>query len=185
MALTPSNMMPLGTIAPDFTLPDAVSGKDLNLQDLKSDKGTVIMFVCNHCPFVKHLNAGISQMAKDYQQKGLEFIAICSNDVENYPEDSADKLKQQAIDNDFAFPYLIDESQDVAKSYQAACTPDFYIFDGDLKCVYRGQFDSSRPGNNVPVTGEDMRNAMDAMLKGDAISPNQKPSQGCNIKWKI
>ncbi len=184
MARTPSNMLPLGTTAPDFNLFDTVSDKNLTLQDVKGSNGTVMMFICNHCPFVKHVNAEISQLAKDYTSKGISFVAISSNDVKNYPEDSPEKMKTNAKEEDFTFPYLYDETQEVAKDYDAACTPDFYIFDGDLKLTYRGQLDDSRPGNGIPVTGSDIRNALDNILNGEAVSDIQKPSIGCNIKWK-
>lgn len=184
MALTPSNMMALGTTAPDFQLPDTVSGRVLSLDDLKSDKATVIMFICNHCPYVKFVNEGIVSLANDYQSKGVAFIAISSNDVENYPEDAPDKMTITANQLGYSFPYLYDESQDVARSYDAACTPDFYVFDGDLKCVYRGQMDGARPSNGQPVTGSDIRKALDSVLAGMAVEGDQRPSIGCNIKWK-
>lgn len=183
MSLTPSNMLALGTTAPDFTLLDTVTGADFSLSDLRGEKGTMIMFICNHCPFVKHINAGLVKLANDYQSQGIQFIAISSNDVENYPEDAPELMKQVAAEQGYDFPYLYDPSQAVAKAYQAACTPDFYLFDAQLACVYRGQLDGSRPGNNVPVTGSDLRAAMDALLTGQPVSPDQKPSQGCNIKW--
>lgn len=184
MAQTPSNMLPLGTQAPAFTLPDTVSGKSLSLETLRGAQGTVVMFICNHCPFVKHINAGLVQAAKDYTGRGIAFVAISSNDAANYPEDAPDKMKAAAKQLGYPFPYLYDASQDVARAYQAACTPDLYLFDGGLACVYRGQFDDARPGNGVPVTGKDLRAAMDALLAGQAVSPAQKPSVGCNIKWK-
>ena len=184
MARTPSNMIPLGTIAPNFSLTDTVSGNVLDLQDIKGAQGTIIMFICNHCPFVKHVNQGMVQMANDYQAKGIGFIAISSNDVENYPDDSPDLMKVNAIEEGYSFPYLYDESQEVAQAYDAACTPDFYLFDSNLSLVYRGQMDDSRPGNGIPVTGEDLQAAMDSLLAGTAISAEQKPSIGCNIKWK-
>jgi len=184
MAETPSNMIPLGFTAPDFKLWDVISEKDLSLNELKSNKATVIFFICNHCPFVKHVNSQLVQMANDYIPKGISFIAINSNDVENYPEDSPEKMKEYAIRLNYPFPYLFDETQAVAKAYDAACTPDFYIFDQELNCVYRGQLDDSRPSNGKPVTGEDMRMALDAILKGVQISQIQIPSIGCNIKWK-
>lgn len=184
MARTPSNMMPLGTTAPHFELLDTVSGKKKSLSALKSDRATVIMFICNHCPFVKHVDEGIVALAKDYQPKGVNFIAISSNDIENYPQDSPELMKEEAEKIGYPFPYLYDESQEVAKAYDAACTPDFYIFDGELKCAYRGQLDGSRPGNDVPVTGEDMRAALDDILAGNAVEKEQLPSLGCNIKWK-
>jgi len=184
MAVTPSNMMPLGTTAPDFKLPDTISGKELSLQELKSNKATVIMFICNHCPFVKHVRTGLVQLAKDYIPKGISFIAISSNDVEGYPEDSPAEMKKVAERFGYPFPYLYDESQEVARAYMAACTPDFYVFDNDLKLVYRGQMDDSRPSNNIPVTGRDLRMALDAILAGKPVPNDQKPSIGCNIKWK-
>jgi peroxiredoxin len=184
MARTPSNMMPLGTKAPDFELLDTVSGKKVSLQQLKSDKATVIMFICNHCPFVKHVDEGLVSLAKDYQSQDVAFIAISSNDVVNYPQDGPELMKEEAEKVGYTFPYLYDETQQVAKAYDAACTPDFYIFDGDLKCAYRGQLDASRPGNEIPVTGKDMRAALDEVLAGSPVSANQIPSLGCNIKWK-
>ncbi|GHE74586.1 thioredoxin family protein [Roseivirga thermotolerans] len=184
MARTPSNMLPLGTPAPDFKLPDTISGKSLSLAELKSDKATVIMFICNHCPFVKHVDEGIVSLAKDYQAKGVSFIAISSNDVENYPQDSPELMKEEAEKVGYTFPYLYDETQQVAKAYDAACTPDFYVFDADLKCAYRGQLDDSRPGNGKPVTSKDLRAALDEILEGKPVSTPQIPSLGCNIKWK-
>ncbi|MCM4165743.1 MULTISPECIES: thioredoxin family protein [unclassified Arenibacter] len=184
MANTPSNMLPLRTIAPPFELLDTTSDQQKSLQILKGDKGTVIMFICNHCPFVRHLNAEIVKTAKEYQPKDISFVAISSNDVENYPQDAPHLMKLISREQKYSFPYLYDESQEVAKSYDAACTPDFYLFDADLKLVYRGQFDNSRPGNGIPVTGEDLKTAMDALLSGNGIIEIQKPSMGCNIKWK-
>lgn len=184
MALTPSNMIPLGTIAPDFTLPDTVSGTSYGLQQLKGKQGTMVMFICNHCPYVKHINSQLVKLANDYTPKGINFIAISSNDATAQPDDAPDKMKELAQKEGYPFPYLYDESQAVAKAYDAACTPDFYIFDADLKLVYRGQLDDSRPSNNKPLTGSDIRIALDALLNGTAISPRQKPSIGCNIKWK-
>ena len=184
MANTPSNMLPLGTEAPNFKLLDTTSDKQVSLQDLKGAKGTVIMFICNHCPFVKHLNAEIAKTAVEYQPKDISFIAISSNDVENYPQDAPHLMKLISIEQKYSFPYLYDESQEVAKAYDAACTPDFYLFDANLKLVYRGQFDNSRPGNGIPVTGEDLKTAMDTLLAGKKINEKQKPSMGCNIKWK-
>jgi thiol-disulfide isomerase/thioredoxin len=184
MARTLSNMMPLGTVAPDFKLLDTLSGKNLSLGELKSDRATVILFICNHCPFVKHVDAGIVKLAQDYQAKGISFIAISSNDIENYPQDAPDLMKVEAERVGYSFPYLFDETQEVAKAYQAACTPDFYIFDGNLKCVYRGQMDDSRPGNLLPVTGNDIRQALEVLLSNQAVSEDQKPSLGCGIKWK-
>ncbi len=185
MARTPSNMIPLGTTAPAFTLPDTVSGNIYSLEELRGSSATVIMFICNHCPFVKHVNAGIVQLAKDYQSQGVGFIAISSNDVENYPDDAPDLMAVNAKIEGFTFPYLYDESQEVARAYDAACTPDFYIFDKDLNLAYRGQLDASRPENGIPVTGSDMRNALDNLIEGRAVDTDQKPSIGCNIKWKV
>ena len=177
-------MLPLGTVAPSFTLPDTVSDKTLSLEEIKSSVATVIMFICNHCPFVKHVNQELVRLANDYQPKGVSFVAISSNDVDNYPQDGPDKMKETAASEGYPFPYLFDETQQVAQDYQAACTPDFYLFDPQLKLVYRGQLDSSRPGNNLPVTGKDLRAALDALLSGSEISDQQLPSIGCNIKWK-
>lgn len=184
MALTPSTMLPLSTKAPNFTLLEVISDQQLSLQQLKSDVATVIMFICNHCPFVKHVQAELVKLAHDYQVKGIAFIAVSANDADTYPEDAPDKMQAVAKQFGYPFPYLYDETQEVAKAYQAACTPDFYIFDKDLKCVYRGQLDDSRPGNNIPVTGKDIRTALDNILAGKPISSAQKPSMGCNIKWK-
>lgn len=184
MAATPSNMLALGTIAPDFNLLDTISGKTVSLQELKSDKATVILFICNHCPFVKHVDEGIVSLANGYQLKGVKFIAISSNDVENYPQDGPELMKVEAEKVGYSFPYLYDATQEVAKAYEAACTPDFYVFDGDLKCAYRGQLDDSRPGNGKPVTGKDLRAALDEILDGKPVSAPQFPSIGCNIKWK-
>jgi len=184
MAMTPSNMLPLGTIAPNFELVDTVTQKKMRLQDLKSTKATIIMFICNHCPFVKHVQHELVSLAKEYQARGMSFIAISSNDIETYSEDAPDKMRENAKTLGFTFPYLYDETQDVAKAYQAACTPDFYIFDKDLRCVYRGQLDDSRPGNNIPVTGKDIRAALNNILNDQPVSDVQKPSIGCNIKWK-
>ncbi|HLV15755.1 MAG TPA: thioredoxin family protein [Xanthomarina sp.] len=184
MARTSSNMLPLGTTAPPFNLMDTVTNKNYSLNELKGLKATVIMFICNHCPFVKHINTQLSQLAKNYKSKGVEFIAISSNDVENYPQDGPDKMKQNALEQEFIFPYLYDRSQEVAKAYKAACTPDFYVFNQDLKLVYRGQLDDSRPENNIPVTGNDIRHALNCLLENKENTNIQKPSIGCNIKWK-
>ncbi len=184
MAQTASAMLPLGTKAPDFKLLDTVTNENVKLEDCQGLKGTVIMFICNHCPFVKHVNAALVRIAKDYKPKGINFIAISSNDVENYPQDAPDKMKENAEREGYIFPYLYDASQKVAKSYDAACTPDFYIFDDQLNLIYRGQMDDSRPGNGIPVDGSDIRNALNALLNNQPVSPNQKPSIGCNIKWK-
>ncbi len=184
MAATPSNMTPLGTLAPDFTLPDTASGRDMSLAGLRSDRATVVMFICNHCPFVKHVQHELAQLAADYQPQGVAFAAINSNDAASYPADAPDKMKALAGALGFTFPYLYDETQAVARAYQAACTPDIFIYDGDLKLAYRGQLDDSRPGNGLPVTGRDVRQALDALLAGQPVDPNQRPSIGCNIKWK-
>lgn len=184
MALTESNMLPLGTTAPAFTLPDTISGKNVSLQEVLSDKATVVMFLCNHCPYVKHVNQGIVQLARDYQSKGVSFVAISSNDAVKYPDDAPDKMKDTALAEGYTFPYLYDESQEVARAYDAACTPDYYVFDGQHRLAYRGQMDGSRPGNQAPVTGVDIRAALDAVLDGQPVNPIQRPSAGCNIKWK-
>jgi len=183
MARTPSNMLPLGTIAPGFNLPDTITDKMVSLGQIKGLNGTLIMFICNHCPFVKHVNSTITQLATNYQAKGIAFIAISSNDVVNYPQDAPELMKQTALTENYSFPYLFDESQEVAKAYEAACTPDFYLFDNTLRLAYRGQLDDSRPGNVIPSTGLDLSNAMEALLNNKPINPVQKPSIGCNIKW--
>jgi len=177
-------MVPLGSQAPDFALPDTVSGETLQLQDLKSDKATVIMFICNHCPFVKHVQAELVRLAGDYQPKGVSFVAISSNDAASHPEDGPDRMRAVAREQQYPFPYLHDESQQTARAYDAACTPDFFVYDGQLKLVYRGQLDDSRPGGAAPVTGRDLRTALDALLAGRAVPADQKPSIGCNIKWR-
>jgi thiol-disulfide isomerase/thioredoxin len=184
MAQTPSTMVSLGTTAPGFQLTDTISGKLLSLNTLKSNKATVIMFICNHCPFVKHINKELVRLANDYIPKEVSFIAISSNDVVNFPEDSPEKMKLTAIEQGYLFPYLYDESQEVAHAYDAACTPDFFIYDKDLKLAYRGQLDDSRPSNGIPVTGKDFRATLDLLLSGKTIPAEQKPSIGCNIKWK-
>jgi peroxiredoxin len=185
MALTESTMeMELGIEAPDFALKDVVSGKIVRRDDSRGQIGLLVMFICAHCPYVKHLEKGLASLGMDYDGKPLSIIAISSNDANNYPDDSPAALKQQAQRLGFRFPYLYDETQAVAKAYHAACTPDFFLFDKDFKLVYRGEFDSSRPGNSVPVTGESLRNAMDAVLAGKAPDADQRPSIGCNIKWK-
>lgn len=184
MALTPSNMLPLGTKAPDFTLYDTITSQQYNLDQVKGDNATVIMFICNHCPYVKHVQPEIVRLAHDYQEKNIGFAAISSNDAENYPEDSPEMMRKEAQKFNYTFPYLYDEAQDVARAYHAACTPDFYVFDKDLKLIYRGQLDDSRPGNEKPLTGKDIRAALDDILNGNPVSEEQVPSQGCNIKWK-
>ena len=176
-------MLPLGTTAPDFKLPDT-NGKTVSLADFKDKSVLLVLFICNHCPYVKHIRAGLAQLGRDYQSKQVGIVAINSNDVANYPEDSPARMKEEVKSAGYSFPYLYDESQAVAKAYRAACTPDIYLFDKNRKLVYRGQFDDSRPGNGIPVTGKDLRVALDAVLAGKPVSPNQKASMGCNIKWK-
>ena len=184
MALTPSMMMPLGTQAPDFTLPDATSGSEKSLADVAGGKGTLVMFICNHCPFVQHVEKELVALGNDFIPQGIGVVAINSNDIEQYPEDGPEAMAARAKEKAYPFPYLFDDSQTVAKTYDAACTPDFFLFDGNLSCVYRGQLDGARPGNQIPVTGSDLRAAMGALLEGTAISSEQRPSTGCNIKWK-
>jgi len=186
MARTESTMLPIGTLAPIFILPDTISGQLLSLNDLRSDKATVVMFICNHCPYVLHVKDELVKLAKDYQPKGVSFVAISSNDVENYPQDGPEAMKVFARESGFTFPYLYDETQDVARAYEAACTPDFYIFDGELRLRYRGRLDESRPKMESPnpVTGSDLRGALNAMLANQLVSEIQYPSMGCNIKWK-
>ncbi len=183
MAKTPSTMLALGTKAPDFSLPNP-QGTLVHLADFRSAKALLVIFMCNHCPYVKHIAPALSQLAKDYQDTELAIIAINSNDVANYPEDHPDKMAQEIIDRDYIFPYLYDEDQSVAKAYQAACTPDFFLFDAEQNLVYRGQFDDSRPQNNQAVTGKDLRQAIEQTLAGQKPSSEQIPSLGCNIKWK-
>ncbi len=184
MSFTESNMLSLGTKAPDFDLPDTVSGKIVSLEDVVSEKATVIMFLCNHCPYVIHVNPEIVRVVSDYQTKGVRFVGISANDVENYPQDGPEKMKETAEQWGFTFPYLYDETQEVAKAYDAACTPDFYIFDAERELVYRGRLDNSKPGNNIPLSGRDLRIALDATLEGSPLPEKQYPSGGCNIKWK-
>ncbi|QWF71763.1 thioredoxin family protein [Methylomonas paludis] len=185
MAATASNMLPLGSIAPDFNLPDTTTGKTFRLSDLQGRLGTVVMFICNHCPFVLHIKQQLQAIPRQYTPLGISFIAISANDIDNYPQDAPDKMQALMAEwgNPFA-AYLYDESQQVAKAYQAACTPDIYLFDAYLNCVYRGRLDASTPQNNQPVTGQDLRNALDQLLAGQTISAEQTPSIGCNIKWK-
>jgi peroxiredoxin len=183
MALTPSTMLPIGTTAPDFRLPDT-NGKIISLADFKNAPALLVIFMCNHCPYVIHIRAGLARLARDYIPRGVGIVGINSNDVEEYPDDSPAKMKSEVKDAGYIFPYLYDESQAVAKSYCAACTPDFFLFDRGRRLVYRGQFDDSRPGNEIPVTGKDLRAALDAVLTDKSVSPNQKASIGCNIKWK-
>jgi peroxiredoxin len=183
MALTASEMLPLGTSAPDFILPDT-EGKIVSLNDFTESKAFLVIFMCNHCPFVKHILDGLVVLIKEYQEKGCTVIGINSNDVINYPDDSPEMMAKVAKESGFSFPYLYDETQEVAKAYHAACTPDFFLFDSDKKLVYRGQMDNSRPGNDIPVTGTDLTAAIDAVLEGKQVLKEQKQSMGCNIKWK-
>lgn len=185
MAETSSQMLPLGTIAPDFSLPDTVSGKTFTLRDLQGRNGTLVLFICNHCPYVLHVKTQLIAIARDYKDKGIATIAISANDAQNYPADAPDKM--QALMEDWGQPfaaYLYDESQDTARAYQAACTPDIYLFDAALACVYRGRLDASTPKNDVPSTGADLRAALDALLAGRPVNAEQIPSMGCNIKWR-
>lgn len=184
MAFTESTMLPLGTKAPDFLLPDTMSDKMIGLRDIASDKATVVMFLCNHCPYVIHVNPEIVKIAMDYEPKGVSFVAISSNDVAAYPDDSPEQMRVRGLQAGYSFPYLYDESQEVAKAYDAACTPDFYVFDQDLKLVYRGRMDGARPKNDIPLTGADLRAALDAVLAGEPVPEKQYPSGGCGIKWK-
>jgi peroxiredoxin len=184
MALTESTMLELGTAAPDFALTDVMSGKTVKRDDFRGKQGLLVLFICAHCPYVKHIEKSLGKLAADYAGKPLAIVGISSNDVRTHPADSPEGLKQQAKDNGFTFPYLYDESQAVAHAYKAACTPDPYLFDKDLKLVYRGQYDDSRPSNGVPVTGKDLRGAIDLVLAGMPVPVEQRPSIGCNIKWK-
>jgi peroxiredoxin len=186
MALTPSTMLPLGTKAPDFRLPDT-NGKLVSLDDLSGAPALLVAFICNHCPYVIHIRSEFAKMAREYQSRGVAVVAISSNDATNYPADNPEKMKEEVRIAGYTFPYLYDEDQQVAKAYRAACTPDFFVFDKDRKLAYRGQFDDSRPrvANSAPVTGKDLRAALDAVLAGQPVSADQKPSIGCNIKWKV
>ena len=184
MALTESNMISLGTEAPNFDLPNTLSGENVSLSQAKGEKGTVIIFSCNHCPFVIHVNDELIAVAKDYKLKGINFVLISSNDVDKYPQDSPEKMKILGEQLGYPFPYLYDETQQVAKAYNAACTPDIYLFDAGLNLYYRGRLDGSRPGNDIPLTGSDLRGAIDDLLEGNAPPAKQYPSAGCNIKWK-
>lgn len=183
MALTPSTMLPLGTRAPDFQLPDVVSGESCRYADVAGERATVVMFICNHCPYVVHVRAQLVALAADYLPQGAGFVAISANDAGSYPEDGPEAMRALAQLENFPFPYLYDESQQAARAYQAACTPDFYLFDRQRRCVYRGQLDGSRPGNGVAVTGKDLRAALDRVLAGEPVGADQQPSVGCNIKW--
>jgi thiol-disulfide isomerase/thioredoxin len=184
MSKTESAMLPLGTKAPSFELKDVATGITIQLNESSSDRATVIMFICNHCPYVKHVNSQITQLANDYIPRGVRFLAINSNDVNNYPDDSPEHMITVAKNLNYPFSYLYDETQEVAKAYQATCTPDFFVFNNKLSLVYRGQLDNSRPGNSIPVSGESLRMALDCILEDKALDFEQKASLGCNIKWK-
>ncbi|MFZ5877508.1 MAG: thioredoxin family protein [Nitrospirota bacterium] len=181
--LTASTMLPIGTSAPDFRLPDT-AGRVTVRDDFNSSPALLVAFICNHCPYVKHIRAGLAEFARQYQAKGLAIVGITSNDVDEYPEDGPEQMTKEAAAAGYTFPYLYDATQAVAKAYRAACTPDFFLFDANRRLVYRGQFDDSRPGNTAPVTGKDLRAACDAALAGKPVPSTQKPSAGCNIKWK-
>ncbi|MGK7904370.1 MAG: thioredoxin family protein [Hormoscilla sp.] len=184
MSLTPSTMLALGTKAPNFQLPDVVSGQTISLDSFAGKKGLLVMFICKHCPFVKHVQAELSKIGKDYASANLGIVAISANNAAQHPDDAPDKLKQMVQEQEFVFPLCYDETQETAKAYTAACTPDFFLFDSDQQLVYRGQLDDSRPSNGQPVTGKDLRGAIDAILADKPVAPDQKPSIGCNIKWK-
>ncbi len=184
MAETPSNMLPLGTLMPEFSLTDAVTGKQVTHRDFPKATATLVVFICNHCPFVIHVREELPRLAEDYSPHGVGFIAINSNDVDKYPQDGPKHMKELAMGQGWTFPFLFDDTQNVAKAFNAACTPDFFLFDSDRKLVYRGQLDDSRPSNDVPITGRDLRAAIDTLLSGGSASEKQKPSMGCNIKWK-
>ncbi|MGP0128523.1 MAG: thioredoxin family protein [cyanobacterium endosymbiont of Rhopalodia musculus] len=184
MARTPSTMLPLGTKAPDFQLPDVVSGKHISLDTFADKKALLVMVICQHCPFVKHVQNELVKLGEDYVKQGLGIVAISANDISNHPDDSPEKLKAMAQQLRFNFPFCYDESQETTKAYTAACTPDFFLFDSDFKLTYRGQLDDSRPGNDIPVTGKDLRAAIEAILEGKPVNNDQKPSLGCSIKWK-
>ncbi|MCG4454547.1 thioredoxin family protein [Pseudomonas sp. MMS21-TM103] len=184
MALTPSTMMPLGTSAPDFTLPDPLSLEPVSLSAVQGEKATLVMFICNHCPFVKHVEDALLDLAREYMPQGLGVVAISANDAQSYPEDGPRMLAQKARDKNYPFHYLYDETQQVAKAYGAACTPDLFLFDENLHCIYRGRFDDSRPGSNIPVSGKDLRQALERHLTGRPVDIPQVPSIGCSIKWK-
>ncbi|HEX2683896.1 MAG TPA: thioredoxin family protein [Ferruginibacter sp.] len=184
MARTPSTMTDLGRKAPDFLLADTVSGNKISLEDFKGGVATVIMFICNHCPFVLHVNEELVKLANDHSSNNISFVAISANDVITHPDDSPEKMKATALQMHYPFPYLYDETQDVARAFDAACTPDFFIYNKDLELVYRGQLDDSRPGNGIPVTGKDIRHALACLLNNEPVPQEQRPSIGCNIKWK-
>lgn len=185
MATTPSTMLALGKPAPHFELPDTVSGETVRLSDVATKRGVLVMFICNHCPYVQHIRDGLAQLGRDYADQDVAIIAISANDPTAYPDDAPEEMKAEAERYGYTFPYLFDESQEVAKAFTAACTPDFFLFDQDRTLVYRGQFDASRPGNRFPVTGADLRAALDQVLAGQRVAGDQTPSIGCNIKWRL
>jgi len=184
MARTPSTMLPLGTPAPDFALPNTLDNRTVALADFRESKGLLVAFICNHCPFVKHIADKFSELSKQYMELGVAVVAINSNDVANYPDDSPEKMKEEALARGYTFPYLFDQTQEVAKAYRAACTPDFYVFDREMKLAYRGQMDDSRPDSGIPVTGADLTAAVEAVAAGQSVPEPHKPSLGCNIKWQ-
>ncbi|MGA2182857.1 MAG: thioredoxin family protein [Bryobacteraceae bacterium] len=184
MALTESTMLALGTPAPDFHLPDLISGKTIGLSDLSGTKALLVMFICRHCPYVQHVRGELARLGADYTEKSLRIVAVSSNDAATYPDDAPDSLRAMATELGFNFPFLYDETQQTARDYSAACTPDFFLFDEARRLAYRGQLDDSRPGNGKPLTGRDLRAAIDTLLRGETVDPNQRPSVGCNIKWK-
>lgn len=185
MVKTASSMLPLGTRAPEFQLLDPLTNHMVGLNSLRGDVATVIMFICNHCPYVIHVAPELARMGKEYADKGVGFIGINSNDVDNYPEDSPEKMIMEVKSRGYSFPYLFDETQETAKAYHAECTPDFFVFDKNLNCTYRGQLDDSRPGNQIALSGQDLRAALNCLIQGVEVNPDQKPSVGCNIKWKM
>lgn len=184
MALTETEQIPLGYSAPEFSLVNTIDDETVSFGQVRGGRGTVVMFICNHCPYVVHVRDELVRLANEYMSKGIGFVAISSNDIVNYPDDRPELMRQLALELSFPFPYLYDESQEVARSYKAACTPDFSVFDAEDRCVYRGRLDASTPGNGKPVTGDDLRGCLDSLLRGDSISEEQLPSMGCNIKWK-
>ncbi len=184
MSVTPSTMLQLGTQAPSFSLADVVSQEVITLDTFEGKKALLVLFISRHCPYVQHVKQELARIGKDYQDKGVGIVAISANDIERYPDDAPEKLKEMAEEEGFVFPVCYDADQAVAKAYRAACTPDIFLFDGNRSLVYRGQLDDSRPGNDIPVTGKDLRAAIDAVLSDTPVNPNQKPSMGCNIKWK-
>ncbi|MCS6808030.1 MAG: thioredoxin family protein [Bacteroidota bacterium] len=184
MAATSSTMIPLGTLAPDFTLREVVYGKPISLHDVRGTRATVVMFLCNHCPYVQLINSALVRLAREFLPRGCGFVAISSNDAQAYPDDAPDKMKYHALEEGYPFPYCYDETQEVARAYQATCTPDFFVFDKELRCAYRGQFDDARPSNGIEPTGKDLRAALEALCRDETPTLDQKPSIGCSIKWK-